>query len=43
MPIVPIAAVLPARGELAVIKPPPLLELMIVLHGTLPLSVPLVK
>jgi conjugative transfer signal peptidase TraF len=34
---------LPARGELAVIEPPPLLELMIVSRGILPPSVPLVK
>jgi conjugative transfer signal peptidase TraF len=34
---------LPARGELAVVKPPPLLELMIVARGILPPSVPLVK
>jgi conjugative transfer signal peptidase TraF len=34
---------LPARGELAVIKPPPLLELMIVSRGILPPSVPLAK
>ena len=34
---------LPTRGELTVIKPPPLLELMIVSRGILPPSVPLVK
>lgn len=34
---------LPTRGELALIKPPPLLELMIVSRGILPPSVPLVK
>jgi conjugative transfer signal peptidase TraF len=34
---------LPARGELAVIKPPAKLELMIVARGILPPSVPLVK
>jgi conjugative transfer signal peptidase TraF len=34
---------LPTRGELAVIKPPPLIELMIVARGILPPSVPLVK
>jgi conjugative transfer signal peptidase TraF len=34
---------LPVRGELAVIKPPPLIELMIVERGILPPSVPLVK
>lgn len=34
---------LPKRGEMAVIKPPPLLELMILLRGILPPSVPLVK
>jgi conjugative transfer signal peptidase TraF len=34
---------LPARGELAVIEAPPLLELMIVSRGILPPSVPLVK
>jgi conjugative transfer signal peptidase TraF len=34
---------LPRRGELAVIKPPPALELMIVVRGILPSSVPLVK
>jgi conjugative transfer signal peptidase TraF len=34
---------LPARGELAVIKPPPLIELMIVARDILPPSVPLVK
>jgi conjugative transfer signal peptidase TraF len=34
---------LPARGELAVVMPPPLLELMIVSRGILPPSVPLVK
>jgi conjugative transfer signal peptidase TraF len=34
---------LPGRGELAVIKPPPLLELLIVARGILPPSVPLVK
>jgi conjugative transfer signal peptidase TraF len=34
---------LPRRGETAVIKPPPLIELMILAHGILPPSVPLVK
>ena len=34
---------LPARGENALIKPPPLIELMIVNRGLLPPSVPLLK
>jgi conjugative transfer signal peptidase TraF len=34
---------LPTRGELALVKPPSLLELMIVSRGILPPSVPLVK
>jgi conjugative transfer signal peptidase TraF len=34
---------LPRRGELAVIQPPPALELIIVAYGILPPSVPLVK
>jgi len=34
---------LPARGEIAVVQPPPLIELMIVARGLLPPSVPLVK
>jgi conjugative transfer signal peptidase TraF len=34
---------LPRRGELAVIKPPPAVELMLVASGILPPSVPLVK
>ncbi|HWX31856.1 MAG TPA: S26 family signal peptidase [Steroidobacteraceae bacterium] len=34
---------LPTRGELALVKPPPLLELMIVARKILPPSVPLVK
>ncbi len=33
----------PERGEMAVVKPPPKLELMIVARGILPPSVPLVK
>lgn len=33
----------PARGELGVIQPPPLIELMIVARNILPPSVPLVK
>jgi conjugative transfer signal peptidase TraF len=34
---------LPGRGELAVVKPPPAIELMIVAREVLPPSVPLVK
>jgi type IV secretory pathway protease TraF len=34
---------LPRRGELAVVKPPPVVELMLVASGILPPSVPLVK
>lgn len=34
---------LPRRGETAVIRPQPLIELMIVSHGILPPAVPLVK
>ncbi len=34
---------LPERGEIAAIRPPPLIELMIVARGILPPSVPLVK
>jgi conjugative transfer signal peptidase TraF len=34
---------LPERGEMAVIQPPPLVELMIVARGILPPGVPLVK
>jgi conjugative transfer signal peptidase TraF len=34
---------LPDRGELAVIKPPPMLELLMAARGILPRSVPLVK
>ena len=34
---------LPGRGDLAVVKPPPALELMILARGILPPSVPLVK
>jgi conjugative transfer signal peptidase TraF len=34
---------LPGRGELAVVMPPPALELMILARGILPPSVPLVK
>jgi conjugative transfer signal peptidase TraF len=34
---------LPARGEIAVVQPPPLIELMIVARGILPLAVPLIK
>lgn len=34
---------LPVRGEIAVIQPPPLIELMIVARDILPPSVPLVK
>jgi conjugative transfer signal peptidase TraF len=34
---------MPARGELAVVRPPPSIELMIVQRGILPPSVPLVK
>ena len=34
---------LPRRGEMAVIQPPPMIELMLVARGILPASVPLVK
>jgi conjugative transfer signal peptidase TraF len=34
---------LPRRGEMAVIQPPPMIELMLVGRGILPASVPLVK
>jgi conjugative transfer signal peptidase TraF len=34
---------LPERGEMAVIQPPPLVELMLVARGILPPSVPLLK
>jgi conjugative transfer signal peptidase TraF len=34
---------LPVRGEMAVIQPPPMIELMLVGRGILPASVPLVK
>jgi type IV secretory pathway protease TraF len=34
---------LPTRGEFALIRPPPLIELMIVSRGILPPSVPLAK
>jgi conjugative transfer signal peptidase TraF len=34
---------LPARGEIAVVQPPPLIELMIVARGILPPAVPLIK
>jgi conjugative transfer signal peptidase TraF len=34
---------LPERGEIAVVQPPPLVELMIVARGILPPSVPLLK
>lgn len=34
---------MPGRGELAVVAPPPTLELMIIARGILPPSVPLVK
>ena len=34
---------LPERGEIAVIEPPPLIELMLVVRGLLPPSVPLIK
>lgn len=34
---------LPERGEIAVVRPPPLIELMIVARGILPPSVPLLK
>jgi conjugative transfer signal peptidase TraF len=34
---------LPARGEIAVVAPPPLIELMITSRGILPASAPLVK
>ncbi len=34
---------LPERGEIAVVQPPPLIELMIVSRGLLPPSVPLLK
>jgi conjugative transfer signal peptidase TraF len=33
----------PARGELAVFKPPPAIELLIIAHGILPTAVPLLK
>ena len=34
---------LPVRGELAVFKPPPAIELMIIAHRILPAAVPLLK
>ncbi len=34
---------LPSRGEIAVVQPPPLIELMIVNRGFLPAGVPLLK
>lgn len=34
---------LPKRGEMVVVKPAPAIELMIIAHGMLPPSVPLVK
>ncbi|WP_334389808.1 S26 family signal peptidase [Bradyrhizobium sp. AZCC 2262] len=34
---------LPALGEIAVVQPPPLIELMIVARGILPPAVPLIK
>ena len=34
---------LPTRGELAVVRPPPAVELSILAHGVLPASVPLLK
>jgi conjugative transfer signal peptidase TraF len=34
---------LPARGEIAVVAPPPLIELMITSRGILPASAPLIK
>ncbi|WFU14367.1 S26 family signal peptidase [Bradyrhizobium sp. CB3481] len=34
---------LPARGELALFRPPPGIQLLIIAHGVLPVSVPLLK
>ena len=34
---------MPSRGELAVFKPPPAVELLIMAHGMLPVPVPLLK
>lgn len=34
---------LPARGELAVFRPPPVIELLIIAHNILPVPVPLLK
>jgi conjugative transfer signal peptidase TraF len=34
---------MPSRGELAVFKPPPDIELLIMTHGVLPVPVPLLK